>query len=253
MSNENHRGILPGCLLLILMACSIPAAAFEIKPYEIRYETTIRGIKVNTVRKLSGNATSFTLTQNISAFRIGTEEKSTFSLTDNRISPASYTYKRSVFGSSLARETLFYPEQKKASFREGNSPAENIPLDGETYDPLNFYIPLQMHLAEHPDTTNLAPLKILDKVRVRQFAFRLVGTEWLQTPLGFMQTLKIERTRSDNDKQTFIWLAKEWDYVVVKIMHQQPGEPVYQMNIVSGNIDNKPISGSLLPEAARLP
>lgn len=230
--------------LIVILFCT-PALALELKPYKIQYESTVRGFNIKTVQQLNKSEDTFKLTQKISVMMAGTVETSTFQVTsDNKVIPESYIYNRNIFGHNTKRVTHFFAKTKTATYQEENNQARGIKLEDDVYDPLSAFILLQIQLLEQKSSTTLNSVKILEKKRIRKISYKILATEWIETPLGYMETLKVERLRSKKDKHTTIWLAKNWDYVVVKIVHEEPDEPTYQMNIVKGTLNNKKITGS---------
>jgi hypothetical protein len=46
----------------------------------------------------------------------------------------------------------------------------------------------------------------------------VIADEVLQTPLGRLNTVKLERVRAaSDDRVTAIWLARDWDLLLVRI------------------------------------
>lgn len=249
MKPKYFRVLLQSRLFIILSLIYFPAYlqahALDLKPYEVQYQSTIRGFNVKTARILQQQNSNFELTQKISTFIADTEESSSFKITsDNTITPLNYIYKRSFLGKKMIRTTKFQPDLHTASFQENNDPITNIKLENAVYDPLNSLIPLRIQLAQplHEAEFN-SSVYVLKKDRVKKFVYHINNVEWLKTPLGYIETIKVDRLQDSKKKQTSIWLAKDWDYILVKIIHQEPDEPTYQMEIVSGVIGGRKIIG----------
>ncbi len=243
MKLKLHSHLLQSSLLITLFVFCSSALSIDIKPYEIQYQSTVRGFNIKTVRKLENKDNQFELKQTISAMMMSTEEVSTFKISNNNIIPLSYIYDRDIFGHSTTRINLFQYDLKTATYQDEDSPARGIKLEGDVYDPINAIIPIRLQLMEKNGHNQVSSIQVLEKKRIRELTYNILGTEWLETPLGYMETLKVERLRNKKEKHTTIWLAKDWDYVVVKISHMEPDEQVYHMNIVKGTIGDKTITG----------
>jgi len=60
----------------------------------------------------------------------------------------------------------------------------------------------------------------------KQYTFQKLGNEKTQTPAGTFNTVKVKVIRSGNKRETIFWLAKETDYMPVKIRHREKGDVI---------------------------
>ena len=59
---------------------------------------------------------------------------------------------------------------------------------------------------------------IVDEDEVELHRYRRVADEVLETPLGKLNTIKLQRIREESDSRTTeIWLARDWDLLLVRI------------------------------------
>jgi hypothetical protein len=65
---------------------------------------------------------------------------------------------------------------------------------------------------------------IMDVNKLIQWQFRVVGYETVDTALGPLETIKIEHLTDNKDRRTQFWLAKELDYVMVKLVQYKHGK-----------------------------
>tara|TARA_B100001121_G_scaffold77554_1_gene68788 strand:- start:590 stop:964 length:375 start_codon:yes stop_codon:yes gene_type:complete len=59
--------------------------------------------------------------------------------------------------------------------------------------------------------------KVIDKGRMRDYSFNLVGTESIKTIFGQTSTVIIKKTIKDNKRSTLTWYAIDHDFIPVKI------------------------------------
>jgi len=85
---------------------------------------------------------------------------------------------------------------------------------------------------------------VLEKERIRDYEFEMKGSEIIDSPLGKIDCLKIVRVRKNSDKQTTVWLAKQWQYIIVKIEHREKDKASYELNIKNGSINGKEIAAN---------
>jgi len=60
------------------------------------------------------------------------------------------------------------------------------------------------------------------------------------TAIGPVQTLHFERLHDDPDRKSDMWLAPGWDYLMVKTIHVEDGNPV-EVILNSASIDGVPV------------
>jgi hypothetical protein len=65
----------------------------------------------------------------------------------------------------------------------------------------------------------------------KDYRFRVVAEEQIETPMGALQTIKLERVRSNQKRQTFVWLAKDYGYVVARIWQSKGGSEQADLQI----------------------
>lgn len=59
---------------------------------------------------------------------------------------------------------------------------------------------------------------IVDGNEIEEHIYRVTAEEVLNTPLGNLNTVKIERVRSGgSQRSTTVWLAKDWHYLLVRL------------------------------------
>ena len=63
----------------------------------------------------------------------------------------------------------------------------------------------------------------------------------LQTAIGPLNTVKVERVIDDANKTVIIWLATDWDYLIVKLQ-QSKGKDGHHLNLQSAVINDKAIT-----------
>ena len=81
---------------------------------------------------------------------------------------------------------------------------------------------------------------VISRGKLKQYNYQIIGREVLNTPLGPLNTVKVQRVRKDNKRQTIVWLATDWDYLTVGLEQKENGDS-HQMKILNGQINNQPI------------
>jgi hypothetical protein len=230
----------------------LPSQAIELTPYNVEYETKAQGFTLKTIRKIEKKDKLYELSQITSAMLMQTRETSTFSISDiGKFIPHAFIYQRKIFGNNKTREITFYPKKNIAHYYEKKEKSVDVATPNDVYDVLSYQEKIRLILQSAKTTPNHLTFSVIERTRIRDYEFNFTGSEILETSLGYFDTLKIERDRDDSAKKTIVWLAKDWNYVIVKVLHKEEKEPDYILNIVEGSLDKKPIKGIPQPPLAK--
>jgi hypothetical protein len=80
---------------------------------------------------------------------------------------------------------------------------------------------------------------VISKDKIREYVYEIIGQEILETSIGPIRTTKIRRVVNSNKKrETVIWLADDWEFLTVKLVHLEKGER-HQLDITRGRVGDK--------------
>lgn len=190
--------------------------------FENEYSTRIFGIKVTVTHKLTdleegGQQLRFEADSWIGRI----EEISQFDWNgDNIVQPRKYFYKRRGLGRNRDAELTFDWDAKRV-INNVQGVSWGMDISKNVQDKLSYQIQLQRDLIAGRD--NLV-YQIADGGKLKQYRFEVVGEEVLDTPLGKVETVKVMRSRDDDDRATYAWLAKDWDFLLVRLQQREDGE-----------------------------
>ena len=69
----------------------------------------------------------------------------------------------------------------------------------------------------------------------------MIASEVLTTSLGPLNTTKLRRVvNQDKKRETIIWLADDWEFLIVKLSHLENGDS-HELNITKGQIAGRDI------------
>lgn len=153
-----------------------------------------------------------------------------------RVKPQHYIYKRRGLGKDRDADLTFdWDAGEVTNNVKGQSwemdVAENI------QDKLSYQIQLQKDLIAGKDKLSY---HIADGGRVKKYRFEIVGEEVLDTPLGEVNTVKVMRSREDDDRVTYAWMAKDWDYMLVRLQQKEDGDS-HTISITKAQLNGKNI------------
>ncbi|MBB3061827.1 DUF3108 domain-containing protein [Microbulbifer rhizosphaerae] len=208
----------------------------KLKPFTATYAAKYSGIGVTATRELSGSGGNWRLDFNAHSLFADIREYSRFIAANNQLSPRHYEYHKTGLGKD--RHTVLNFEQGRVvNVSDKSRTLENVP--NHIQDKLSYQLQLALDVATGKETLSY---KVADGKRIREYEFSVVGKELLQTPLGEIETIKVQRVRDgDSDRETSIWFAPKWDYALVKLMQEEDGKS-YQISLTKLSIDGKNIS-----------
>ena len=244
----DRRRIKAPLLLVIALMASIarqPASAATegqaptLQPYTAQYQTTARGFDLSVTRKLeTSDNGDYILTNGGKMLVVGFHEISLFRINDGEILPISYIFQ----GTGLVkrrRELQFPPQPGKISSLYKDK-WYDLPYTEATLDRMNQMEQLRLELLKDPEAVLDVTLRVADGKRVKDSRLVLIAREMLSTPLGPVETLHYERLHDDADRKSDIWFAPQWDYLMVKTVHIEDGDPV-EMILTSDTLGGQPV------------
>ena len=209
-----------------------------LQPFTATYKAEFSGFGVTAERKLSGSPTSWRLDFSAHSMFAKIEEYSRFAQQGQRLVPQHYDYQKSGLGKD--RHTAL-------SFEDGASRVVNVYDKSRSIEkaPANIQDKISYQLQLAMDVANgKTPLKyqVADGKRVREYEFRVAGKETVKTPMGAVETIKVQRVREeDAERVTNIWFAPQWNYALVKLKQYEDGKS-YQITLAKLSIDGQEVN-----------
>jgi len=205
------------------------------------YDATIQGFPVTAKREYKAvNSTISELSFSANSFVASLSETSRFTWEKERIKPLRFTHNRTIFGQSRRKTLSFdWANNQIISTDKGDTKTINNPQ--EALDHLSFQLQLQHDLSANKleDKT----YRIADRKKIKEYTFKVVGEERIETMLGTLNTTKVMVER-DNDKRiTYIWLAKDWNNLLAKLEQYEEKDKKFSIQVTKAVIDGKKVSG----------
>ncbi len=237
----NYKLILP-CLLLLLGINQKVVA--EPKEFSAEYTGKFQGLpfKARALRKLRKlEDGTYRLTSSARAMFITVSEVSEFAMAGDRVVPIRYLYQRKGIGKNRDESALFNWLDLTVNYKDNI-----LDIQPGTLDKLLYQYQLREDVrrlmsrqATRPGSESLdLPLlsyQIPDDGRLKEYRFRITGQELLNTPLGDTPTVRVDRIREDDKRQTTLWLATEHEYLLVRLRHAGKNNKMFEINISAIN------------------
>jgi hypothetical protein len=166
----------------------------------------------------------------------GLQETSTFRFLENTIQPLQYRYLRTGLFKEPDRNQLFDWQNKQIVNGDNQKVFENHWHD-QVQDNLSYNLQASIDL-KSGKTQFTYP--VFDRKKVKNFKFQLIGFEALKTNVGTLRTVKVEQIEKKKDKKkTYIWFAKDYDYLLVRLKQKQKDGQTYQIDLTAADINGK--------------
>lgn len=148
-------------------------------------------------------------------------ESSLWSYQNEQIRPQIYTYSKA--GGKKDSRLKFDFDWENSLVKNTISGKEwEMPLPADAQDKISYQLAI-MHDLARGKTEFEYP--IADKKKFKTYRFKVVGNETLDTPLGALETVKVERIMQSDDKTTVLWCAPSLHYLPVRIeQNEKDGE-----------------------------
>ena len=225
---------------VVLPATAAGRQASALKPYTAEYKTTARGFDLSVTRKLEADDNNhFILTNGGKILVVGFHEISVFRVEDEEIRSISYIYQGT--GLVSRRQELHFNAEPGKITSLYKDQWYDLPHNDSTLDRMNQMEQLRLELLQDPANVGDITLRIADGKRLKDSQLVLIGEETQHTPLGPVATLHYERLHDDPDRKSDIWLAPQWDYLMVRMVHIEGGDPV-EMMLTGATLDGEVVA-----------
>jgi hypothetical protein len=136
------------------------------------------------------------------------------------IVPKNYLFNQSRRSKARIDKVKFTANRAIGSYK--NTPY-NVAISPGTQDRASLELVLARDLAQNKPRLIY---NVVDRGELKQYQFQKLGDEKVQTQAGAFNTLKVKVVRSGNKRETVFWMARELDYLPVKIRHKEKGDVI---------------------------
>ncbi len=230
-----------------LLADDLPVlnAAQYLKPFRAVYKAKYHGVKVTAVRELSqlddGN---YQLRFEADSWIATITEISQFTWLQApagkiQLQPVKYEYHREGLGRDR-HAYLYFDWSKQQVINDVQNKPWTMKVPLAALDKLSYQLQMRQDLLQN---SAFGDYQIADGGSLKNYSFSVIGEEWLDTSVGRLQTLKIERVRAHTaERKTFIWFAPAWDYLIVRLQQWEDGKG-YELNLHEAVLNGTTVSG----------
>lgn len=207
-----------------------PPAQHPLQPFRVEYRINVSRVPTAVkadMRLEAGADDIYRLSLNIDSRLMNNSELSIFQWRD--CNPRTLHYFHSFKGFRRERDYQMefvwapQPRVEVVTRSDGEQPdTRSYPIPEDTLDELTMLLTARCRLND--EQTDYQLTTAYGK-RQRTHFIQIQGRETLNTPLGKLDTIRIEKRRDqDSRRRTVFWLAPELDYLLVRARHiESPG------------------------------
>lgn len=209
--------------------------------FSAEYDALIQGFAVSAKREYKAlSPTISELSFSATSMLASLEESSRFSWQQEQIKPLRFSHERIIFGQSRRNILSFdWNKHQIISTTKGKTKVLNNPQ--EALDRLSFQLQLQHDLSSSKIEDKV--YRIADKKKIKEYSFKVVGEELIDTELGQFNTTKVMVVRESQKRVTYIWLAQDWNNLLARLEQYEDGDKQFSLQVTKAVIDGKKVSG----------
>lgn len=242
---ETHNPIRLACTLAGILLWQAAQAHAPV-PFDAVYEVRVDGkprleARITLVRE--GDAWKLSSTSSATRglakmLKVSTEEHSTGRWRDGRLEPLEYRHHTKVAGRD-DRWSASFDWAKQVVTTSTEDGDFELPLGEDTTDPLSVTLVLGRHLASGaPEFT----IGVLDEDEIDKHLYRASPPGPLQTELGCLEVVALERVRENSERYSTGWYASELGHVPVRVRHGKRGGREFDMRILRLELDGQAVA-----------
>jgi hypothetical protein len=229
--------------VILLLGSAQGAYASDFLPYEAIYKTKLNGFNVKIKRRVEVKGSQISVSNDAKKFWFRFHESSLLADNDDGVLlPVTHDHKRTGVSKKHDKELVFNWTDSTVldSLKPKSAP---LSIDRPTYDKLSYQTQMRLDLMRDPELQHLE-YSVTNGIRNRIYSLDRVGEEIVNTPLGKLRTYKWERTGDDDDRQVLVWVAPDWDFLLVRIDQTKlPDGETERLILQSAEIAGKPVQG----------
>jgi len=215
--------------LLLLFSATAAATPYTPLPFAARYSVHYDSFRVGILERSLSTAGSGGWRLRAEMYPTGfiallkkdrfVEESLFQPQPDGTLRPLRYRYTHTD-GQREKQERLEFDWTTGLFDYHRNNAQSRHPLPEDGLDKLLVQVALKRDLAAGLREMHYT---VVEDDEVERYHFRVVGEEMLETALGRLRTLKVERVREDKKRNTVFWAAVEREHLLVKIVQEEDG------------------------------
>ena len=235
------------CIVLLLaLQLNLTVQAAPPLPFIVTYKASYGNFNAEAARKMTFEEqnNTYTLQAEIKLMLLGNTlssitETSIFLWHEELPVPIRYEYVQKGLGGR--KRSVEFDQEAHTAHYDNNESIGSLALNGMVLDDMSAYLYLRQQLREGATEIHF---DAVDRDTIKPYHYRVMEKTILSTTLGNFETVKLARVRLDNpERVTEIWLAEDFDYVLLKLLQVEPDDSTIRLDVDSASLAGKPLAG----------
>ncbi len=232
------------CLFLAALSLPVSLMATELQPFSASYTADWKQLPFSGKAERSLQAQddgTWKLDFSASMLVAGLSETSWLTIHNGDVQPQKYRYSRNGMGKAKKIKHDFDWSTQVVTGSDRGTPVKLTLIQG-VQDKSSYQLALQRDIAKGETSMSY---QVLDGDELDTYDFRVLGEESVETKVGTVDAVKVERVRdpTQSKRKTILWFAKDWDYLLVRLQQVEKDGKEYQIILESGSVNNKEVKG----------
>lgn len=245
--NKRHTFVV--MVMLLAASCATNASVTSavttgtptLKPHTAIYHSNTKGISAELKQTLEPlSEQRWRLKNHSSVMFVNFDYSAEFLVDGTRVRSLKYDVDN---GMSKKRSAQLRFDWRKGTVYDQLHEVGPLPISNGLWDKLSMQAQLRMDLMAREAPLQEKPYPQISLHRIKQYLVSEEGEETLQTALGEFETIKLVEYREGKPDHTAIWLARDWDYLIIRLQRIEDGEVAYQIDLKSAELDGRKVSG----------
>jgi hypothetical protein len=226
-------------ICMVALQFSSFAQASEPSVFDNAYSAKLYGFTIEVTSRLSAQENGnyeFYFDANAVLGRVTEVSQFKWNPKEQTAIPLVYSYKRTGLGKNRNQVLNFDWTKNEVSNSITNSRSA-LDANKKIQDGLSYQFQLRQDLIAGKKQFSYL---INDGKKNKEYKFEIVGDDLLDTPLGQVATVKIKRVQTSDNRETYAWFAKDFQYLLVRLQQEENGS-AYTIYISKASLNGKAI------------
>ena len=214
--------------------------AIDISPYQAVYQSSVKGITAELQQNLSQTKTGqWQLANAVTILFAGFDELSQFSIENGQVRPTLYHYNNPM---SKGRSSELHFDQQLHTVVDKDHPKAPLKITPSTTDKLSGQLQIRLDLIREGQAYNGKAYSVVDSTKLKTYHTEVIGEETIKVLAGEFKAIKVKQFRQGKDKHTLIWLAKNHQYLILRLDVIDKGKLRDSLQLKQATIDGRDIN-----------
>lgn len=158
-------------------------------------------------------------------------------LKDGLYQPLRYVHELKWLGPNQDSSADFDWDNNEVTVTDNGEP-RTLELVAGSLDPMSMQLAIRRQLASADPQLEFT---LVEEDKIEQQVFRALSPERLETSLGCLHTIPVEKVRENSTRFTRLWHATELDHIPVRMEHGKTDGDQMELRITELVIDGTPV------------